>query len=146
MFYSTHFVLDLPTSSQRLAHTLHPIIVATFLDCAPAAFGLGSTNSTELELITSVADISRSLYGAILQEESLVRSGPCYPAFKVLIRTAGEFQARFERAEHFTWSHGGLLSVYRQWGKAGCQGVFWPKLPVDCLTSTAADRTTGPGA
>ena len=77
MLYSTHFVLDLLTSSQRLAHTLHPIIVATFLDCAPAAFGLGSTNSTELELITSVADISRSLYGAILQEESLVRSGPC---------------------------------------------------------------------
>ncbi|KAF9785526.1 hypothetical protein BJ322DRAFT_1063691 [Thelephora terrestris] len=58
----------------RLAHTLHPIVVATFLDCAPAAFGLGSTNSTELELITNVADISRSLYGAILQGESLETS------------------------------------------------------------------------
>ena len=60
--------------SQRLAHTLHPIIVATFLDCAPTAFGLGLTNSTELELIASVANISRSLYGAILQEVPLVRS------------------------------------------------------------------------
>ena len=77
MLSSTHLTLDFLTRSQRLAHTLHPIIVATFLDCAPAAFGLGSTNSTELELIASVTDISRSLYGAILQEESFVRSGPC---------------------------------------------------------------------
>ena len=65
---------------------------------------------------------------------------------KVLIRTTGEFQEGFERAERLTWSHGGLLSVYRQRGKAGYQGVFWSKLPVDGLTFTAADRTTDSGA
>lgn len=82
-------VLNPLIRSQRLAHTLHPIIVATFLDCAPAAFGLGSTNSTELELIASVTDISRSLYGAILQEKSFVRFILWSLVSGVLIHTAG---------------------------------------------------------
>jgi len=85
------FVLAFLIHSQRLAHALHPIVVATFLDCAPAAFGLGTTNSTEVELIASVADISRSLYGAILQEESFVRSESSFLVSKVLTCTAGEF-------------------------------------------------------
>jgi hypothetical protein len=71
--FSVQFPLDLFIYSKRLAHTLHPIIIATFLDCAPAAFGLDSTNSTELELIASITDISRSLYGALLQGDSFVR-------------------------------------------------------------------------
>ena len=96
MLSFTHFALNLLICSQRLAHTLHPIIVATFLDCAPAAFGLGSTNPTELELIASVAGISQSLYGAILHEESFVRSGLRSLVSRLLIRTTGEFQERFE--------------------------------------------------
>ena len=73
MISSVQFALLVLIHSQRLAHTLHPVIVATFLDCAPAAFGLGSTNLTELELIACIIDISRSLYGVILQEQSFVR-------------------------------------------------------------------------
>ena len=141
----THLDLGLLTHLQRLAHTLHPIIVATFLDCAPAAFGLGSTNPTELELIASVTDICRSLYGAILQEESFVRSGPYSLVSKVLTRTTGEFQKRFQRTGRCAWSHGGLLPVYRQRGQAGHQGVFWWKSPVDVLTSAVADRTNDSG-
>jgi len=79
MISSVWFALTVLIHPQRLARTLHPIIVATFLDCAPAAFGLGSTNSTELELIASVVDISRGLYGVILQEEPFVMCNhACY--------------------------------------------------------------------
>ena len=101
--------------SKRLAHTLHPIIIATFLDCAPAAFGLDSTNSVELELIASVANVSRSVYGAILQGDSLVRS-PHLPASRVLILATGKFEKRFERAECLAWTYGGLLPVHCQRG------------------------------
>jgi len=73
MISFARFVSAVLIPSQRLAHTLHPVIVATFLDCAPAAFGLGSTNPIELELIASIVDISRSLYGVILQEQTFVR-------------------------------------------------------------------------
>jgi len=145
MFSFTHIVLDSFIRAQRLAHTLHPIIVATFLDCAPAAFGLGSTNSTELELIASVVDISRSLYGAILQEESIVGCRPYSLVSRVLTNTTGELQERFKRAVCLAWSHGGLLPVHRQWGQARYQGMLGSELPIDLLTSGAAGRTNAPG-
>lgn len=122
-FFCIQFRLDSPIHSQRLAHTLHPIVVATFLDCAPAAFGLGSTNSTELELIASVANISRSIYSVILQGDLFVRLQPYSLASKVLSLVTGEFEERFERAECLAWSHGGLLPVLYKRGQARYQGT-----------------------
>ena len=121
---SLRLVLSLLIHPQRLAHTLHPIIIATFLDCAPAAFGLSSVNPTALELIASVTDISRSLYGVILQGGSFVRFQQRPLESGVLTLAAGRFEERFKRSEYLAWAHGCILPVHRQWEQARYQGVY----------------------
>ncbi|TRM66181.1 hypothetical protein BD626DRAFT_628138 [Schizophyllum amplum] len=55
----------------RLARTLHSTLVATYLDCAPAVFApTGTPSETELQLVVTVAEIARTLYGAIFQNQS----------------------------------------------------------------------------
>uniref|UniRef100_D8PQT0 Pre-rRNA-processing protein n=1 Tax=Schizophyllum commune (strain H4-8 / FGSC 9210) TaxID=578458 RepID=D8PQT0_SCHCM len=58
----------------RLARTLHATLVATYLDYAPAVFGpTGTPSETELQLVMTVVDITRTLYGAIFQSESALQ-------------------------------------------------------------------------
>ncbi|TFY52738.1 hypothetical protein EVJ58_g9842, partial [Rhodofomes roseus] len=53
----------------HLARTLHPTLVSTFLDCAPAVFSpSGGPPETELQMVQAVGEICRCLYGAILRE------------------------------------------------------------------------------
>ena len=49
---------------QQLARSLQPILVSTFLDCAASVFAPGAVPpETELELVLSVAELARVLYG-----------------------------------------------------------------------------------
>ncbi|KAJ6575217.1 hypothetical protein B0H19DRAFT_1127709 [Mycena capillaripes] len=55
---------------RHLARTLHSTLVSTFLDCAPSVFSPnGSVDETQAKSIVAVAEITRHLYGAILQSE-----------------------------------------------------------------------------
>ncbi|KAL1670606.1 hypothetical protein GGF50DRAFT_93474 [Schizophyllum commune] len=55
----------------RLARTLHATLVATYLDYAPAVFApTGTPSETELQLVMTVVEITRTLYGAIFQSDS----------------------------------------------------------------------------
>lgn len=52
----------------HLSQRLHACLVATFLDCAPIVFSpSGTPPETEMQLIMAVAQISRTLYGTLLQ-------------------------------------------------------------------------------
>ncbi|PFH54547.1 hypothetical protein AMATHDRAFT_135182 [Amanita thiersii Skay4041] len=54
----------------RLARALQPILVATYLDCAPPVFSPSSSPpDTELQLLVAVAHILRSLYSDILEHQ-----------------------------------------------------------------------------
>ncbi|KAL6304291.1 hypothetical protein BKA93DRAFT_733535 [Sparassis latifolia] len=58
----------------HLAHTLHPTLVSTFLDSAPAVFSPSSSpTETELQMVLVVSEICRSLYGAILRDPGVSR-------------------------------------------------------------------------
>ncbi|KAJ7783892.1 hypothetical protein DFH07DRAFT_874241 [Mycena maculata] len=62
---------DDSTFMRHLARTLHSTLVSTFLDCAPSVFSPnGSVDETQAKLIVAVAEITRHLYGAILQSTS----------------------------------------------------------------------------
>ncbi len=62
------------TGLQHLARTLHPTLVSTFLDCAPTVFSPSSSPpETELQMVTVVCRICRSLYGRLLQDTAEVR-------------------------------------------------------------------------
>ncbi|KAJ7706080.1 hypothetical protein B0H17DRAFT_973090 [Mycena rosella] len=53
---------------RHLARTLHSTLVSTFLDCAPSVFSPnGKVDETQAKLILAVAEITRHLYGAVLQ-------------------------------------------------------------------------------
>ncbi|KAJ6519922.1 hypothetical protein C8R45DRAFT_853222 [Mycena sanguinolenta] len=55
---------------RHLARTLHSTLISTFLDCAPSVFSPnGNVDETQAKLIVSGAEITRHLYGAILQSE-----------------------------------------------------------------------------
>ncbi|KAL1753301.1 hypothetical protein FB107DRAFT_264484 [Schizophyllum commune] len=55
----------------RLARTLHATLVATYLDYAPAVFApTGTPSETELQLVMTVVEITRTLYGAIFQSDA----------------------------------------------------------------------------
>ncbi|KAJ7619125.1 hypothetical protein DFH06DRAFT_1235406 [Mycena polygramma] len=55
---------------RHLARTLHSTLISTFLDCAPSVFSPnGSVDETQAKLIVAVAEITRHLYGAVLQSE-----------------------------------------------------------------------------
>ncbi|KAJ7925880.1 hypothetical protein B0H13DRAFT_1973741 [Mycena leptocephala] len=55
---------------RHLARTLHSTLVSTFLDCAPSVFSPnGNVDETQAKLIVVIAEITRHLYGAILQSE-----------------------------------------------------------------------------
>ncbi|KAG6884745.1 hypothetical protein C0993_008535 [Termitomyces sp. T159_Od127] len=52
----------------RLARTLQSTLIATFLDCAPSVFAPSSNPSeTQVQLVLAVGQISRTLYGVVLQ-------------------------------------------------------------------------------
>ncbi|KIY47008.1 hypothetical protein FISHEDRAFT_46092 [Fistulina hepatica ATCC 64428] len=52
----------------RLARSLHSTLVSTFLDYAPSVFTPGGNPSEiEMQLVSAVADIARSLYGSIFR-------------------------------------------------------------------------------
>ncbi|KAJ6503434.1 hypothetical protein C8R47DRAFT_1250354 [Mycena vitilis] len=56
--------------ARHLARTLHSTLISTFLDCAPSVFSPnGSVDETQAKLIVAVAEITRHLYGAVLQSE-----------------------------------------------------------------------------
>ncbi|KAJ7110117.1 hypothetical protein C8R44DRAFT_634671 [Mycena epipterygia] len=56
------------TFVRHLARTLHSTLISTFLDCAPSVFSPnGKVDETQAKLIVAVAEITRHLYGAILQ-------------------------------------------------------------------------------
>lgn len=57
--------------SQELAHRVAPLLVSTFLDCAPSVFSPStarapSTLNVNLELIATVGSVARTLYGAVV--------------------------------------------------------------------------------
>ncbi|KAJ7361638.1 hypothetical protein DFH08DRAFT_844743 [Mycena albidolilacea] len=55
---------------RHLARTLHSTLISTFLDCAPSVFSPnGNVDETQAKLIVAGAEITRHLYGAILQSE-----------------------------------------------------------------------------
>ncbi|KAJ6610092.1 hypothetical protein B0H10DRAFT_2166190 [Mycena sp. CBHHK59/15] len=55
----------------HLARTLHSALISTFLDCAPSVFAPnGSVDETQAKLIVAIAEITRHLYGVILQSTS----------------------------------------------------------------------------
>ncbi|KAF8898661.1 hypothetical protein BD779DRAFT_1666462 [Infundibulicybe gibba] len=57
-----------PTFVAHLARTLHSTLISTFLDCAPTVFPPSSSPpDTELQLISTVAQILGVLYNGILQ-------------------------------------------------------------------------------
>ena len=59
---------------QRLAHTLHPILVSTWLDVAPSVFVADrSGDNLNSELAISIVQIAGSLYGTIFRDVDLVR-------------------------------------------------------------------------
>ncbi|KAJ7169975.1 hypothetical protein C8R46DRAFT_219616 [Mycena filopes] len=61
---------DAASFIRHLSRTLHSTLVSTFLDCAPSVFSPnGSVDETQAKLIVAVAEITRHLYGAILQHE-----------------------------------------------------------------------------
>jgi pre-rRNA-processing protein IPI1 len=63
------------TPMQRLAHTLHPILVSTWLDVAPSVFVAdASGDEISAQLAISVAQIAGCLYGTIFRDTDLVRS------------------------------------------------------------------------
>ncbi|KAL1739402.1 hypothetical protein HDZ31DRAFT_49451 [Schizophyllum fasciatum] len=58
----------------RLARTLQATLVATYLDCAPAVFApTGLPSETELHLVMTVVEITKTLYGAIFQSDSALQ-------------------------------------------------------------------------
>ncbi|KAJ3895018.1 hypothetical protein GG344DRAFT_39697 [Lentinula edodes] len=62
---------DSTTYLQRLAKTLHPTLVSVLLDCAPAVFSpSNSPPETEMDSISAVVSITRTLYGLIMQDSS----------------------------------------------------------------------------
>ncbi|KAJ2914864.1 hypothetical protein MD484_g5554, partial [Candolleomyces efflorescens] len=53
----------------RIAQTLHPSLVATFLDYAPAAFSpSGSPSEADCDLVLAVSRIAHTLYKTVFQE------------------------------------------------------------------------------
>ena len=59
---------------QSLCRALHTVLVSAFLDCAPLAFSPTQTCSeAELELVSSVIEIGRNLYGLLLRDTRVVR-------------------------------------------------------------------------
>ncbi|KAI0053977.1 hypothetical protein FA95DRAFT_1551756 [Auriscalpium vulgare] len=52
----------------RLARTLHPILLSSFLDCSPVVFSPTSAPpASELGTVLALADIYRSIYSALIQ-------------------------------------------------------------------------------
>ncbi|KAE9411033.1 hypothetical protein BT96DRAFT_983687 [Gymnopus androsaceus JB14] len=52
-----------------------PTLVSVFLDCAPAVFSpSGSLPETEMELVSAIVSITRTLYGTIIQDSAPVLS------------------------------------------------------------------------
>ncbi|KAF8216124.1 hypothetical protein K438DRAFT_1800104 [Mycena galopus ATCC 62051] len=59
---------NVSTFVRHLARTLHSTLISTFLDCAPSVFSPnGNVDETQAKLIVAGAEITRHLYGAILQ-------------------------------------------------------------------------------
>ena len=60
---------------QRLARTLFSTLSASYLECAPVVFS-PSVNppDTDLQMLTAAMEITRTLYGVILQSGSQVRT------------------------------------------------------------------------
>lgn len=70
---------------QRLAKTLHPTLVSVFLDCAPAVFSPSNgPPETEMDSISAVVSITRTLYSLIIQDSSPVRPLSLYIYFVAL--------------------------------------------------------------
>ncbi|KAI5119061.1 hypothetical protein M0805_001520 [Coniferiporia weirii] len=64
---------DADSSSARLTaslcRTVHPVLISTFLDCAPTVFSPSETSpEAELELVLAILEISRCLYGRLLRD------------------------------------------------------------------------------
>lgn len=58
---------------KHLSKTLHPILVSTFLDNAPAVFSPGSSPSeTETNLVLAVARLARCMYRRIASDSAEV--------------------------------------------------------------------------
>ncbi|KAK2461854.1 hypothetical protein APHAL10511_006317 [Amanita phalloides] len=55
----------------RLARNLQPVLVSTFLDCAPVVFSPSERPSeTSLQLLLAVSQVLQSLYGSLLRRRS----------------------------------------------------------------------------
>ncbi|KAJ7630987.1 hypothetical protein FB45DRAFT_917132 [Roridomyces roridus] len=74
---------------QHLARTLHSTLVSTFLDCAPSVFSPnGNVDETQARSIVAVAEITRHLYGSILQsnlEKDTERRATSYADLKSIL-------------------------------------------------------------
>lgn len=71
------FLLDVYLSSclQQLLERVAPVLVSTFLDCAPSVFSLSGprtspTTSVNVGLVDAVGKIARILYGVVLSQAS----------------------------------------------------------------------------
>ncbi|KAH8110674.1 hypothetical protein DFH11DRAFT_1514092 [Phellopilus nigrolimitatus] len=57
-----------------LCRTVHPVLVSTFLDCAPSVFSPSQASpEAELELVLAILEISRCLYGRLLRDRNALR-------------------------------------------------------------------------
>ena len=66
--YSRYIHLHLPRFNQLLCHSLNPVLISTFLDCAPVVFSpTQASPEAELQLIQSIMEIARCLYGNLLR-------------------------------------------------------------------------------
>ncbi|EKM61169.1 uncharacterized protein PHACADRAFT_247608 [Phanerochaete carnosa HHB-10118-sp] len=70
----------------HLARTLHPTLVATFLDCAPSVFISGSSPlEIELQTVLAVFRLSRCLYGEMLLDNNDKTRGSPYDDLSSLL-------------------------------------------------------------
>ncbi|KAJ7181761.1 hypothetical protein C8R43DRAFT_970362 [Mycena crocata] len=88
---------------RHLARTLHSTLVSTFLDCAPSVFSPnGSVDETQAKSIVVVSEITRHLYGVILQstseKDSELRVGACADLKSILGYMAPYFPFRLSGA------------------------------------------------
>ncbi|CAL1695440.1 unnamed protein product [Somion occarium] len=79
----------------HLTKMLHATLVSTLLDCAPAVFSPSSSPpETELNMILTISDIARSLYGALLQDAS-TNVTPSYQVIEDLSSFLGHMSPYF---------------------------------------------------
>ena len=110
--------------SQHIAQTLHSTLVATFLDCAPTVFSLGSTPSeVETQLVVTVAQIIHTLYEPILQL-SLAGGLPHFHLASSDRIRSGQTKRCRQFVEPY-WLYDSLLSID---GRYGWQGDFGCKV------------------